>query len=130
MSLQVQKIRKSRVFSEDYKRKIVKDFEVGQYSVSELCTLYDLVPQTVYQWIYRYSRLNKTGYRVVEKKKSSIVKVKELENRIKELERMVGQKQIMVDYYETMIDLAKEKFDIDIKKNYNTPPSGDSKKKR
>ncbi|MFT5513634.1 MAG: transposase [Bacteroidia bacterium] len=43
---------------------------------------------------------------------------------------MVGQKQIMVDYCETMIDLAKEEFDIDIKKNSNTPLSGDSKKKR
>jgi transposase len=130
MSLQVQRIRKRRTFSEDFKRKIVKDFEGGHYSVGELCALYDFAPQTVYNWIYRYSRLNKTGYRVVEKKESARSKVKDLENRIKELERLVGQKQIMVDYYETMIDLAKEEFDIDIKKNSNTPPSGDSKKKR
>jgi len=130
MSLQVQKIRKHRKFSEDYKRQLVKDFESGRYSVSELSTLHNLVPQTLYNWIYRYSRLNKTGYRVVEKKNSTTSKVKDLENRIKELERMVGQKQIMVDYYETMIELAKEEFDIDIKKNSNTPLSGDSKKKR
>lgn len=130
MSLQVQKIRKHRKFSEDYKRQLVKDFESGRYSVPELSILHNLAPQTLYNWIYRYSRLNKTGYRVVEKKNSTTSKVKDLENRIKELERMVGQKQIMVDYYETMIELAKEEFDIDIKKNSNTPLSGDSKKKR
>ena len=128
MSLQVQKIRKLRKFAEEYKRTLVKDFEGGRYSVSELCSLHDLAPQTLYNWIYRYSRLNKTGYRVVEKKNSTTSKVKDLENRIKELERVVGQKQIMVDYYETMIDLAQEEFDIDIKKNFNTPQSGNSKK--
>lgn len=129
MSLQVRKIRKCRRFEESFKRQIVKDFERGKHSVKDLCSLYDLRPQQIYNWIYRYSRFNKKGHLVVESKESTSSKVKDLQNRIKELERMVGQKQIMVDYYETMIDLAKEEFDIDIKKNSNTPLSGNSKKK-
>lgn len=129
MSLQVRKIRKRRKFEESFKQQIVKDFESGQYSVAELGSLYSLSIQVIYNWIYRYSRFNKKGHRVVESNKSASSKVKDLEKRIKELERIVGQKQIMVDYYETMIDLAKERYDIDIKKNSDTPPSGSSKKK-
>ncbi len=129
MSLQVRKIRKNRRFEESFKRQMVKDFEGGKHSVLELSSLYDVHPQLIYNWIYRYSRFNKKGHLVVESNKSTSSKVKDLQKRIKELERIVGQKQIMVDYYETMIDLAREQYDIDIKKNSNTPQSGDSKKK-
>ena len=51
-----------------------------------------------------------------------------MEARIKELERAVGQKQMNIDFLEKMIELAKEEFNIDIKKNSNTPQSGGSKK--
>ena len=129
MSLQVQKIRKQRVFDVSFKKQVVKEFESGRYSVADLGKLYSIAPGVIYQWIYRYSRFNKQGHRIVEKDQSASSKVKELEKRIKELERKVGQKQIMVDYYETMIELAKEHYDIDLKKNSDTPPSGDSKKK-
>lgn len=129
MSLRVQKIKKHRVFEESFKKQLVKEFESGKFSVMELSTLYSVSSTVIYRWIYRYSRFNKQGHLIVEKSKSSSAKVKDLEKRIKELERLVGQKQIMVEFYETMIDLAKEQYDIDIKKNFNTPPSGSSKKK-
>jgi predicted RNase H-like nuclease (RuvC/YqgF family) len=61
-------------------------------------------------------------------KQSSTQKIKELEKRIKELEQAVGRKQIMIDYLETMMEVAKEELNIDIKKNYGTPPSGSSGK--
>jgi hypothetical protein len=61
-------------------------------------------------------------------KESSSQKVKDLEKRLAELERMLGQKQIKIDYLEKMIDIAKEELDIDIKKNFNTPPSSGSEK--
>ena len=53
-------------------------------------------------------------------------RIKELEQQIAQLEQAVGQKQIKIDFLEKMIELAKEHYDIDIKKNYSTPPSGGS----
>ena len=50
-----------------------------------------------------------------------------MEARIKELEQAVGQKQMNIDYLEKMIDLAKEHYDMDIKKNSNIQRSGGSK---
>ena len=49
-------------------------------------------------------------------KDSQAHKFKQMEARIKELERAVGQKQMNIDYLEKMIDLAKEHYDMDIKK--------------
>lgn len=121
------KVKRIRHFSEDFKLKLVDQYEKGEYSVLEMEKIYDISNPTIYSWIYKYSKYNKKGIQVVEMKDSQANKIKELENKVKELERAVGQKQMNIDYLEKMIDLAKDEFDIDIKKNSNTPHSGGSK---
>ncbi len=121
------KVKRIRRFSEDFKLKIVELYEKGKYSVPELEKIYDISNPTIYSWIYKYSHYNKKGIQVVEMKDSQTNKLKYLEEKVKELERALGQKQMNIDYLEKMIDLAKEEFDIDIKKNSNTPRSGGSK---
>lgn len=128
MRVNKRKVLKRRRFSEDFKRTLVKEFESGSYSVLELSRLHSLHPQTIYNWIYKFSTFNKKGYRVVESKDSSQKKVKHLEQRIKELEATVGRKQIRIDFLEKMIDLAGEDLQIDIKKNGSTPRSDGSGK--
>ncbi|WPP49584.1 transposase [Catalinimonas niigatensis] len=131
MKSNLRSIRKHRCYSQEFKRQIVKEFESGKYSVVQLERLYGIHNQSIYDWIYKYSNFNEKGYRIVEKKASSTLKVKALEARIKELEGIVGRKQISIEYLEKMIDLAKDELGIDIKKNYNTQPStgsGNSKK--
>lgn len=130
MKVSKQSIRKRREYSEDFKVKIVGDFESGKFSVNELSKLHGVRIQSIYRWIYKYSTFSEKGYRIVEMKDSSEKKVKELENRIKELEGVVGRKQIMIDYLEQMMEVAKEELDIDIKKNFSTPPSGSSVKRK
>lgn len=117
-----------RVFSEEFKLKAVKSYESGQRTVLELAREYNLSPQSIYTWIYEYSEYNKKSIQVVEMKESQQHKIKELEEKVKELEQAVGRKQINIDYLEKMIDLAKAHYDIDIKKNFDTPHSGGSKK--
>ncbi|HSH52699.1 MAG TPA: transposase [Bacteroidales bacterium] len=121
------RIRRRRVFTEDFKLKIVKSYESGEYSVPELEKIYDINNMSIYKWIYRYSNYNEKNVKVVEMKDSQYKKIKDLEERNKELERALGQKQMSLDYLEKMIELAKERYNIDIKKNSNTPQSGGSK---
>ena len=116
-----------RRFSEDFKLRIVKEYEMGKHSVCELEKLYDISGQTVYNWIYKYSKYNKKSIQVVELKDSQMDKITQMEARIAELERALGQKQMNIDFLEKMIDLAKEQYNIDIKKNSNTPLSGGSR---
>ena len=110
------RIRRRRNFSEDFKLKIVKEYESGEFSVVEMTKIYDISYQTIYNWIYKYSKYNKQSIQVVEMKDSQAHKMKQMEARIKELEQAVGQKQMNIDYLEKMIDLAKEHYGIDIKK--------------
>jgi transposase-like protein len=119
-------LQSKRLFSEEFKKSCVKEYESGHYTVSELGRLYNIRVNMIYRWIYKYSVYNKKKVRIVEMEESSTKKVKDLQDRIKELERIVGQKQLNIDYLEKMIELAKEHFDIDIKKNFNTPQSNGS----
>jgi|SRR5690554_2048570 len=121
------RVRRKRKFSDDFKLKIVKEYESGEFSVVEMTKFYDISYQTIYNWIYKYSKYNKKSIQVVEMKDSQAYKIKEMEARIKELEQAVGQKQMNIDYLEKMIDLAKEHYDIDIKKNSNSQHYGGSK---
>jgi len=115
-------LRKRRRYSEDFKKKLVKEFESGQYSVTQLGRLYGICFQNIYNWIYKYSTFNEKGVRIVEDHQSSSKKLKLLEQQIKDLEALLGRKQIQVEFLEKMIDLASEELQVDIKKNYSTPP--------
>lgn len=117
------KLRTKRVFSCEFKKARVQEYESGKYTVLEISRLYGMSTSIVYIWIYEYSTYNKSGLKVVEMSKSNENKVKELQKKVYELERIVGQKQIMIDYLETMMDIAKQELNIDIKKKFDTPQS-------
>lgn len=128
MKANVRSIRKQRKYSEEFKKRLVTDFEKGKFSVPQLEKLHGVPHATLYRWIYKFSTFNERGFRVIEMKDSSNKKMKELEARVKELERTVGRKQIMIDYLEKMMEIAKDELDIDIKKNFGTPQSTGSGK--
>jgi len=121
-------LKSSRIFSEDFKRTCVKEYETGQFTVKELSKLYQIQRILIYRWIYKYSAYNKRKIKVVEMADSSKKKLKELHQKIEELERIVGQKQLNIDFLEKMIELAKEEHGIDLKKNSSTLPSTGSGK--
>jgi len=121
-------IQSRRIFSEEFKKTCVKEYESGQFSVLELSKLYQIKCVIIYRWIYKYSAYNKRKIKVVEMATSSKQKLKELQKKISDLERVVGQKQLNIDFLEKMIEIAKNEYGIDIKKNFDTPPSTGSEK--
>ena len=123
MKSNLKKVRKYRRYSEDFKKQLVSEYEIGRYSVVELERLHGITNSSIYSWLYKYSTFNKKGYRVVEMKDSSTKKLKDLEKRIKDLEGIIGRKQIRIDYLEKLIELAGDEYDIDLKKNCSTPQS-------
>lgn len=130
MKANIKLIKKKRTYSEDFKRSIVKEYESGAFSVPQLEKLHGVSNVSIYRWIYLYSNFNEKGFRVVEKSQSSQEKLRELEKKIKDLEATLGRKQIKIDYLETMMEVAKDELNIDIKKNFGTPPSKGSSNKK
>ena len=127
MQTNLRTIRKYRRYSEEFKKQLVSEYESGKYSVGQLGKLHSIDCKLIYHWIYKFSTFNEKGYRVVEMEESSSKKFGDMAKRIKELEGIVGRKQIQIDYLEKMIDLAKEEYNIDIKKNSCTPQSTGSR---
>lgn len=112
-----------RCFSEEVRRKIVKDIENGKASVSGVHREYDVSFTTIYRWLYKYSRHLHKGQVTVVQMKSEAYKTKELEKQIKDLEAALGRKQMEIDFLNKMIDIGKEELGVDLKKKYSTPPS-------
>ena len=121
------RVRHLRKFSEEFKLKVVADYESGKFGIRELEKMYQINNANIYNWVYKYSKYNKKSIQIVEMKDSQSKYMTDLEKKVKELERAVGQKQMQIDYLERMITIAGEEYSIDIKKNSNTPQFGGSK---
>ena len=113
---QARRERYNRNFSEAFKKQKIREIEKNLVSISELTREYEISRTTVYNWLYRYSRMIKKGERQIVERKSDTRKIQDLKERIRELERVVGQKQLLIEFKDKMIDLAEETYGIDIKK--------------
>ena len=112
-------IRKSRVFSDSFKRELVVEIVSGRQSIASVSKLWDVATQTIYTWIYKYSPDHKKGTIMVVQKESEASKLLELQKKLAELERVLGQKQMVIDFQEKLIELASKELDIDIKKKFS-----------
>jgi len=124
--MNLRKLRKRKIYSEQIKRKVVDDFRSARHTALELADLYHCHPQTIYNWIYKYSPGDSPQINVVEMSESTDKKVKDLHDKIAQLERALGQKQIKVDFLEKMIDLAEDEYNLDLKKSSSSKQSSGS----
>ena len=119
-----------RVFSVKVKRTVVKDIEDGKCSVLQASRELGVSKQTIYKWVYKFSRhLQKNRIMVVEDQ-SEAYRSGELEKRIKELEAALGRKSLELDYYKILMEVAEEELKIDFKKNFGQKASKDSGPKK
>ena len=105
-----------RYFSEDFKKKKVRELERNISSVPDICKTYSVSRTSVYKWIYKYSAMAKKQVKQVVEAKSDTQKIKALQERIKELESIVGQKQLLLEFKDKMIEIAEATYGVDIKK--------------
>ena len=105
-----------RYFSEDFKKKKVRELERKITSIPDICRTYSVSRTSVYRWIYKYSVMAKKQVKQVVEAKSDTQRIKVLEARIKELERIVGQKQLLLEFQDKMIEIAEADYGVDIKK--------------
>lgn len=133
---QEQRVLQNRYFSDEFKKKKVREFENNLTSVADICRTYSVSRTSVYKWIYKYSIMAKKQVKQVVEAKSDTKKIKALEDRIKELERVIGQKQLLIEFKDKMIEIAESTYGVDIKKKVSsklssgTTSTGKSTKKR
>lgn len=117
-------LQQPRIYSEELRKSVVEQVESGELTVLEASRVYEIKsPQTVYNWIYKYSRTLKKPIRLVVEKDSIDKRLKDLEARNRELEASLGRKQFELDLYQNIVDLASKELSIDLKKNFGSKPS-------
>jgi transposase-like protein len=105
-----------RAFSDDFKKKKVRELESNMTSIADICRTYSVSRTSIYRWIYKYSAMAKKQVKQVVEAKSDTQKIRALEERIKELERIIGQKQLLLEFKDKMIEIAESTYGVDIKK--------------
>jgi transposase len=115
-------IRERRVFSEEVKKKAVKDLTSKRTTIKSLTNEHQISQQTVYRWLYKYSPYHEQKCTLVVQMKSEETKNCELQKRIAELERVVGQKQLEIEFLNKVLEIGSSELGFDLKKNFSTPP--------
>jgi len=105
-----------RYFSEEFKKKIVKELERNLVTISEVSREYEVSKTAIYNWLYQYSTLKKKGMKQVIESESITRKLQVLKEEIKELKSIIGEKQITIEFQEKLIELAEQHYKIEIKK--------------
>jgi transposase-like protein len=115
-------LRQRKVFSETVRKQVVKDIEIGKFTVLEASRELSVSDKSIYSWIHRYSRYLKKNKVLVVEEKSEAYKSKQLQEQIRELEATVGRKQMEIDLLNKVIELAGEEYHTDLKKNFSKRP--------
>lgn len=115
-------LRQRRVFSEDLKKRVVRDIELGKASILAAAREYEVTKANVYRWLRKYSRHLLTPKTMIVQMDSEAYKTKEFEKKIRELEAALGRKQLEIDFLNKLIDQGKEELGVDLKKKFSTPP--------
>ncbi len=107
---------KNFVYSEVFKRKVVRDIEEGKYGVSQAMSIYGIGgSMTVYKWLSRYGTMNQAGGNMVSADESK--KTEDLKSRIRYLEKIVSDLTIEKKILETTIKIAGDSYGVDLKKS-------------
>ena len=116
-------IRERRIFSEEIKKKAVKDLTSKRTTIKALMNEHQVSHQAVYTWLYKYSPYHDQKCTLVVQMKSEEAKTIELQKRVADLERVIGQKQLEIDFLNKLLEIGSSELGFDLKKNFNTPPS-------
>jgi transposase-like protein len=116
-------IRERRIFTEEVKKKAIKDLTSKRTTMKALVVEHQISHQTLYRWLYKYSPYHEQKCTLVVQMKSEETKSIELQKKVAELERVVGQKQLEIDFLNKLLEIGSSELGFDLKKNFNTPRS-------
>lgn len=112
-------LRQNKQFSEAVRKQTVKDIEQGKCTVLEASRELLVSVQSVYVWVYKYSRYLQKNKKLVVEDESESYQTKLLERKLREAEAALGRKQMELDLLNKLIELAGTELGMDLKKNFS-----------
>lgn len=114
--------RRRRTFSEEFKRKKVREIEQKIATIADVSREYEVRASNVSKWLTRYSTNRMKAVRTIVESESDTRKIFDQQQKIAELERIIGQKQLLIDFQAKMMELTEQEYGIDIKKKFEKRP--------
>lgn len=113
-------IRTNRCFSEEFKKRKVKELVEKQITIKQIVRLYGVSRTAVYKWLYKYSPHHEKKTTLVVQMESESHRTMRLQQQVAELERIIGQKQLEIDFLNKLLEIGSEELGFDIKKNFSS----------
>jgi transposase len=107
------KCEERRRYSEELKRKVVKEFEAGKITQLELSRRYGVRRGAIWDWLQVYGSI-RSRKRVVE------VVMSDQKEKMEELQKALAEAHLKLRIYDAIIEEANEEYHTDIKKNFGT----------
>lgn len=119
-----------RTFSDEIKRKKVKEFDMGLCTVRELSRELSVSRSAIYKWIKKYSVSYQKPIRVVVESKSYNKQVKHLKEELSVSYQKLGEKQIELEFYKELISIVSDHMGEDVLKKFSPNLTKNMGKKR
>ncbi len=118
-----------KVYSEAFKRKVVKEIESGKYNVHQAGHVYGVTGgDTIMNWLKKYGT-NKIVSKVVRIEMANETdRIKELEKEVKALKLALADEHLARVAFESLVEIAKSDLGIDLKKKFGTERSAVARK--
>lgn len=117
-------------YSEAFKQKVVSEVESGKKSIGEARREYGISGKmTVQKWVKKFGKNNLLSRVVRIEMKDEKNRIGELEREKRELESALAQSHLKILALESLVEIAKEKYNIDLKKKSGSAGLKEQKKK-
>ncbi len=117
-------------YSMAFKQKVVSEIEEGKFSISEAQRIYAINGNTTIQkWMRKLGKDHLLCKVVRIEMKDEKDRIKELEREKRELESALAQSHLKILALESLVEVAKEDYNIDLKKKGGSRGSKKQKKK-
>ena len=129
------KKKKQRIYSEEFKWKVVQDVLSGKYNKEDARRIYGIGSKcAILYWMRQFSGISdyRDGGIPIQGKKL-LEEMKELgqsEKRIKELEQALERERLRADLWQKIVELAGNEINVDLIKKYGAKLSTTSKSKK
>jgi transposase len=114
--------RQRRIFSEEFKRKKVREIEQQLTTIAQVSRQYEVRENSVSKWMAKYGQNYMKGVRTIVESQSDTAKIAALKAQVAELQRIIGEKQVQLEFKDKIIELAEEVYGVDIKKKLELKP--------
>lgn len=104
-------------YSNAFKQKVIQEIEEGLISIAEASRIYEISPQSLYNWIKDYGKDHLIGKVVLVQKRDEIDKIKKLEAEKRQLEAALAKAHLDNFCLESLMSVVEEKYGISVKKN-------------